>query len=140
MSTGEAKAAWAGLRDELVEIQVEGKPAWLLAAYAKDRREPAPAEHTVRLLPAFDTYLLGYADREFAVPKPYQKHIFHGGQVVPTLIVDGLAAGTWRYEQRGGLMRIAVTPFGKLNRDVRELIAEEAEDVGRFYGMKATLV
>ena len=140
MSLGEAKTAWTGLRDELVEIQVEGRPAWLLASEAKDLREPEPAEHTVRLLPAFDTYLLGYADREFAVPKPFQKHIFHGGQVVPALIVDGLAAGTWRYEQRGRLMRIAVTPFGKLNREVRGLIAEEAEDVGRFYGTKATLV
>jgi uncharacterized protein YcaQ len=140
MSLGEAKAAWAALRDELVEIQVEGKPIWLLATDAKALREPAPAEHSVRLLPAFDTYLLGYADREFAVPRPYQKGIFHGGQVVPTVIVDGLAVGTWRYEQRGRQMRVTVTPFGKLNREVRELIAEEAEDVGRFYGTKATLV
>ena len=122
-----------------MELQVEGQPAWLLAADAKVLRQPFTPAHTVRLLPAFDTYLLGYANREFAVAKAHQKDIFHGGQVVPTVIVDGLAAGTWRYEQRGKQMRIAVTPFAKFSRDERDLIAAEADDVGRFYAAKTVL-
>ena len=139
LSLGEARAAWAGLGDELVALDVEGQPLWLLATDAKALREPPGLERSVRLLPAFDTYLLGYANRESAVPKPYQKHIFHGGQVVPTVIIDGLAAGTWRYEQRGAQMRVAVTPFAAFSRDERDLIAAEAEDIGRFYGAKTVL-
>jgi len=139
LSLGQARAAWAGLGDGLIEAQVEGQPVWLLAADAKALRQPPTPEPIVRLLPAFDTYLLGYANREFAVPRPYQPHIFHGGQVVPTVIVDGLAAGTWRYEQRGQQMRIAVTPFAKLSRTERDLIAAEAEDVGRFYDSQTVL-
>ena len=136
LSLGEAKAAWAGLGAELVEFQVDGQALWLLAA---DAQALPDTVLSVRLLPAFDTYLLGYAAREFAVPKPYQKHIFHGGQVVPTVLVDGLAAGTWHYEQRGGQMRIAVTPFAKFSRAERELIADEAEDIARFYAAQAAL-
>ncbi len=139
LTLGEARAAWAGLNGELMEFQVESQPVCLLAADAKALAQPAPSVQSVQLLPAFDTYLLGYANREFAVPKPHQKHIFHGGQVVPTVLVDGLAAGTWRYEQRGRQMRIAVTPFATFSRAERELIAAEAEDVGRFYAAKTAL-
>ncbi len=139
LSLREARAAWASLSDELVELDVAGQPAWLLAADATVLRDRAPAERTVRLLPAFDTYLLGYADREFAVPKPYRQHIFHGGQVAPTIIIDGLAAGTWRYAQTGKQMRIILAPFRSFSRAEREEMAEEAEDVSRFYGLELVL-
>ena len=135
-----AKAAWAALGDELMEVTVEDRPMWLLAADAAAAMQAAATpEHTVRLLPAFDTYLLGYAEREFAVAKPYQKRIFHGGEIVPAVLVDGCAAGTWHYEQRAGQMRITVTPFARLSADARDLIGAEAEDVGRFYGARAVL-
>jgi Winged helix DNA-binding domain len=139
LTLGQARAAWAGLNDELTELQVDGQPVWLLAADARALAQPAPTGPTVQLLPAFDTYLLGYANRELAVPKRFQKHIFHGGQVVPAVMVDGLAAGTWRYEQRGKQMRIAVTAFAGFSRAERDLIAAEAEDVGRFYAVKTVL-
>jgi hypothetical protein len=136
LSLGEARAAWAALSDELIELHVDGQSLWLLAADAKAL--PGPAL-TVRLLPAFDTYLLGYAAREFAVPKPDQQRVFHGGQVVPTVIVNGLAAGTWHYEQRGAQMRLDVTPFTTFSRAERDLIAEEADDMARFYAAQAAL-
>ncbi len=134
LGLAEAKAAWGALRDELVELSVEGQPVWLLASDREKLEQPAPPGSRVRLVPAFDTYLLGYARREFAVPRPLQQHIFHGGQVAPAVLVEGVAAGTWRYEQRGGRMRITVTPFAPFSRAVRELVAAEADDVGRFYG------
>jgi len=139
LSLGEARAAWAGLSDELLEVDVAGQPAWLLAADAPALREPLPAEHTVRLLPAFDTYLLGYADREFVVPRPYQKHIFHGGQVAPTIIVDGLAAGTWRYASTGKKLSLALAPFRAFSRAEQAAAAHEAEDIARFYATPVDL-
>jgi hypothetical protein len=132
----ESQAAWAALGDELLELRVEGRPVWLLKADSTALERAATPGRMVRLLPAFDTYLLGYAGREWAVPKAYQKRIFHGGQVAPTVLVDGCAAGTWHYEQRGRQMRITVTPFEKFSAEVRERLAEEAGEVGRFYGVK----
>jgi hypothetical protein len=101
---------------------------------------PTSAIHpVVRLIPAFDTYLLGYQDREFAVAKADQAQVFHGGQIAPVILVDGLTQGTWRYEQRGSQMRISTQPFRGFTPQIREGIAEEAEDIGRFYGLKAVL-
>ena len=139
LALGEAKAAWAALRDELIELEVDGEPAWLLKSDAGALAKLGSPATTVRLLPAFDTYLLGYDRRNFAVPAQHHQRVFHGGEIVPTVMVNGCAAGTWRYEQRGQQMRITVTPFAAFTREVRELVAEEAEDVGRFYGLNAAL-
>ena len=120
------KPVWKKLEQELLEIDLQEPPAIA----------PGPV---VRLIPAFDTYLLGYQDREFAIAKADQGQVFHGGQIAPVILVDGLAEGTWRYEQRGSQMRIAAQPFRGFTPQVREGIAEEAEDIGRFYGLKAVL-
>jgi hypothetical protein len=132
----EAKAAWAALDEELVELDAEGRTVWRLRS---ERANPAGHGPAVRLLPAFDTYLLGYHDRSFAVAATDRGRIFHGGEIVPVILVDGLAAGTWRYAPRGKGLGITAAPFGRLASSVRDLIAEEAEDIGRFLGLKTTL-
>ena len=48
---------------------------------------------------------------------------------MPTFLVDGQVAGTWRYE-RG---RIALEPFHRLPRDARRELDEEAERLAAFH-------
>jgi hypothetical protein len=137
-SLTQVKQAWTKLEGELLDLKSEDQPLWILcgAAWEVPAASPRPI---VRLIPAFDTYLLGYQDRAFAVAKSDQVQVFHGGQIAPVVLVDGLAEGTWRYEQRGGQMRIAAQPFRAFSPQVCEGIAAEAEDIGRFYGLKAVL-
>jgi hypothetical protein len=135
----EAKAAWDLLKEELVELDVEGASVWLLGSQLSSLTGAKRQTQSVRLLPAFDTYLLGYQNRDFAVPPGYQDRIFHGGEIVPTIMVDGCAEGTWRYERRGKQIRITVTPFSSFTTEVRDRIVEEADDIGRFYGLTANL-
>ncbi len=139
MGLREAKTACALLQKELIELNVAGESAWLLAADAAALEESLHPNHTVRLLPAFDTYLLGYENREFAVPAQHRRRIFHGGEMVPTILVDGCAAGTWRYAQRGKQILIRAAPFSSFATPIRELIAQEADDIGRFFGRMVTL-
>ncbi len=135
----EARAAWDQLQDELIGLEVEGQSVWLLSSESATLADAGRLHRTVRLLPAFDTYLLGYHNRDFAVPPKYQTRVFHGGEIAPTILVDGCAAGTWRYEQRGRQFRIKAMPFTSFTSEVRELIAEEANDIGRFFGLTAAL-
>ena len=82
----------------------------------------------VRLLGAFDPYLLGYAGREHAVAPEHAHKVWPGGGWLhPVVLVDGMAAGTWRLD--GGALR--VEPFGVVPE---EGLAAEAADVGRFLG------
>ncbi|MGE5264673.1 MAG: winged helix DNA-binding domain-containing protein [Acidobacteriota bacterium] len=133
-----AQSAWAQLQKELVELRVQGEATWLLASQSALLSEVHPIRRVI-LLPAFDTYLLGYRDRDFAVPPKYQRRVFHGGEIVPVVLVDGCAAGTWRYETRGKQIRITVTPFSSFRPEIRGLISEEADDIGRFFGLTPTL-
>jgi hypothetical protein len=139
MGLSPARTAVEAVGSDLAEWRWEGQPVWSLREDVYQRELVTPAVPVVRLIPAFDTYLLGYRNREAAVAKADQGQVFHGGQVVPVVLVDGCAAGTWRYEQRGSQMRISTAPFREFSPPVREGIAGEAEDIGRFYGLRAVL-
>jgi Winged helix DNA-binding domain len=85
----------------------------------------APDPPVVRLLPAFDTYLLGYRSREFAVPPEHARKVWPGGGIVrPTVVVNGRGAATW---SRNGT-KIELEPFG----EGHIAAAEEIADVQRF--------
>jgi hypothetical protein len=127
------------IEQELLPLDVEGEPVWLLASQSRFLKRAQPPTGEVRLLPAFDTYLLGYARREFVVPARYQKSVFHGGELAPVVLLDGLAVGTWRYEQRNREMRVRAAPFSSFTAAVRAGLVREVADIGRFWGLPATL-
>lgn len=93
-------------------------------------RPVAPAdvgeEPGVRLLPAFDNYLLGYRERAFALDPRFASRVqAGGGWIRPVVLVDGRVAGTWR-QQRGA---VVMEPFADLDPAVVE---DEIADIGRF--------
>ena len=93
----------------------------------------------VRLLGAYDTYLLGYRDRTPALDAAYAKRIQAGGGVIhPSVCVDGRIAGRWRLERKRAA-RVVVEPFGSTLDGLREQLQAEAADVGRFLGEPVTL-
>jgi hypothetical protein len=58
--------------------------------------------------------------------------------VSAVLLVDGHVAGTWSGEAQRGRFEVRVTPFEPFSRATRTAL--DAEDVGRFSGLPATLV
>jgi uncharacterized protein YcaQ len=139
LTLGDARRGWELARDELIELDVADQTLWSLAAATKSARRLAQSGSVVRLLPAFDTYLLGYSNRDQIVPPQYQAEVYHGGQVAPVVLIDGAAAGVWRYERKGKRLNVTVRPFESFSRSVQHLIAEEGEDVGRFFDLPTAL-
>jgi Winged helix DNA-binding domain len=92
-----------------------------------DPERPAPA----RLLPTWDATLLVHARRTQILPELHRPRVFNTRtpHSVPTLLVDGQVAGTWRY-QRG---RVELQPFGRLPRAARRELDEEAERLAAFH-------
>jgi hypothetical protein len=93
-----------------------------------DPETPAP----VRFLPTWDAALLVHARRTGILPERYRQLIFDTKipPSLPTFLVDGAVAGTWRFE-RG---RVELTPFEKLDRAVLRELREEAEQLATFHG------
>jgi len=145
-ATVEDLASWSGLplsqarsavtmaMPALAEVTIRGQPGYLLQARLPRSWPLAQANPDVRLLPAFDTYLLGYRDRELTVPLPALRHRLQrgGGWLHPAVIVNGRAVGAWRLAGAGRKPEVRIEPFEKLSRAVQAGIEAEARDLGRF--------
>jgi hypothetical protein len=92
-----------------------------------DPQTPAP----VRFLPTWDATLLVHARRTQILPERYRPLVFNTKtpHSVPTFLVDGAVAGTWRYE--GG--RIEVKPFEPLPKAARREVDDEARRLEAFH-------
>lgn len=92
-----------------------------------DPGTPAP----VRFLPTWDAALLVHARRTGILPEQYRPRIFNTKipPSVPTFLVDGAVAGTWRYDTG----RIDLTPFERLDRSALRELREEGERLAAFH-------
>lgn len=140
LNASKARRAWSLIADELVQVDIGGCPVWMLKSQTAGLEEPPTRSPNVRLLPAYDTYLLGYANRNLIVAPQYAKRINSGGGVIhPTLLVDGFVHGTWSAKQRKDRLEILVEPFISLSPDIRDRLQAETEDLSRFMGVKVYL-
>jgi hypothetical protein len=92
-----------------------------------DPETPAP----VRFLPTWDATLLVHARRTGILPEEHRPRVFSTKtpQSVPTFLVDGEVAGSWRYDKG----RVRLEPFHRLARATRAELDEEEERLAAFH-------
>jgi hypothetical protein len=125
------KDAFAALASELVVFHDErGKELFdLPKAPRPDEGTEAPA----RLLPEFDNLVLSHADRRRFVADAHRKQVYLPGlRVAPTLLIDGVIAGTWKATRKGKTASLELTPFSALDKKTRATLSSEAEALIRF--------
>ncbi|HUQ63505.1 MAG TPA: winged helix DNA-binding domain-containing protein [Acidimicrobiales bacterium] len=135
-----ARQRFARLGDELVEVEIEGRRAVLLAADLQAFAKSKPARG-VRLLGGFDQYVVGAS--------AHLTHLLAGGArelvsrtagwISPVLLVDGRIAGVWSYERKGDLFTVAVAPFAPLSSTSKAALKGEVARIGAFLGVDARL-
>ena len=132
-------AAWAGCKPRYLQAAVErltlrrfrGEDGTELLdvprAPLPDAETPAP----VRFLPTWDAALLVHARRTGVLPEHYRPLVFatKNPPSVPTFLVDGAVAGTWRYEKG----KVTLSPFERLDRSVLRELREESERLAAFH-------
>jgi uncharacterized protein YcaQ len=132
----ELRSGLASIAGELEEVRLGDQT--LLELRGKRRRSPRAGQ--VRMLGAFDTYMLGYANRDFAVAPEHRAAIKEGsggGWIRPVIVGDGVVIGGWRYARKGP--RVEVTVPGSSPAPRKEIEAEIA-DISRFEGVPVDLV
>lgn len=137
-----AGTAFDSLGDELQEIDVEGHRAWMLAG---DTVFPE-SRSSVKLLPEYDVYVMGFRERGQLVPEDarvrLKNHVrgrYEGPAGVRWLLVDGIARGMWERKKRSKTIELRAEPLIRLTRSQRAALAEEAERIGRFFGLRSVL-
>jgi DNA glycosylase AlkZ-like len=92
-----------------------------------DPETPAP----VRFLPIWDATLLAHARRTGILPEVHRPKVFNikTPQSVSTFLVDGVVAGTWKYEKG----RVKTEPFGRLGAATRREVKAEADRLAELH-------
>jgi hypothetical protein len=140
LKMSEARQAWQAISGQLVPVENPGRTLWMLKSqfdWVETAQDWSPV---VRLLPKFDTYLLGYAKRDLLVAPTFEKYIHPGGGLIfPTLIVDGRGLGLWTASLRRSVLEVTVKPFERLASELLLPIELEAAGLGKFMGVEAVL-
>jgi hypothetical protein len=127
---------WSGLpssravgliRDELTPVDVDGRAGFTLGEV-----EP---QHGLRLLSAFDNYLVGYRDRRLIIEDGWRPKVYVGGIIRPTVLLDGRVVGSWRLVRGARRATVEVQPFTALPRSARSAVDAEVDDIARFLGL-----
>lgn len=129
----DAKDIWSKEAENLVEVNIEGTKASILKPDLSELEKAGIDEPVVRLVPYFDSFLLGHKSHLNIVYEKDRKKVYRPqGWVSPVLLVDGRAQGVWSHVQRKNDLEMKITPFSKLSSQVTEWVREEASDLGRF--------
>ncbi len=115
------------MREQLERIDVAGSEYWLDPALPDRFAAHRSEAESVHLLPGFDEMVLGYADRTATIPPDHAERIVPGNNGVfrPTVLVDGVAVGTWRRKRDA----IEVEPFSPLSARVQASVQAAVEQL-----------
>jgi winged helix DNA-binding protein len=115
-------------RPDLATFDVDGVEH-LMHPQTADRLDAwRSAARGIHLLPGFDEFILGYADRTAQLPAQFADRIVPGGNGMfkATVVSEGVVVGTWKRRGRGSDLTVETTPFTALP-------AQLSEDISRVF-------
>lgn len=88
----------------------------------------------VLLLPGFDEYLLGYADRRAALPAGFADRVVPGGNGMfrGTVVAGGQVVGTWRRAGSGARRTVQATPLTAFPKKVETALPRVSAALDRL--------
>ena len=135
-----ATEAFETMADELERVELERKPAWVVAG---DTSVPTESATGVRLLPYFDAYVVAAQPRELLYPGPAgARALSPSGQAgnYPVMLVDGVVGGVWHQKRSGRRLTITVEPLAPLDATQRRQLDEQVALVGTVMEADPTLI
>ncbi len=120
----------------LTEVTVDGRAAYARTADLDDlaAAEPLPG---VRLLPAFDQFVLGPGTRNEEIIAPHRRALISraAGWIAPVVVSNGQVAGTWESGDDG----FTVTLFPEAGAVSRHDLATETDRMAAIVGVRSDL-
>jgi Winged helix DNA-binding domain len=137
-----ARRAFSSIVGDLVELDTALGPLWTVTPPATTRgARRAASAPVVRLIPAFDGFLLGYRGRDLAVAADIEHHLKPGGGILrPAVLADGHAVASWAITGAGARKTAVVRPFAReMDASTLDGVRREVADIGRFLGVEVPL-
>lgn len=90
----------------------------------------------LRLLPAYDTYVLGYNGREYTVPAEHDSRVWPGGGIIrPIVTLNGRTIATWKFDRSQKPLSIQVESFASFESEFEPYLQAEIDDISHFLGV-----
>ena len=136
MTLTEARGIWESERGQFASVSVEGWEAEVLRKDLKKLEQAELERPLVRLLPYFDTFLLGHRERNHLMAMKHRPKVYRPqGWIAPVVLVDGRVKAVWEQARQADRLRVKVTKFENLSRQITAGIREEVQELGRFLGI-----
>ena len=131
----DVKAIWPRVADKLEPVDIEGQKAWAIRSDVPEIEKAKIDGPVVRLLPFFDSFILGHKSHRNIVDESQHKQVYRNqGWVSPVLLVNGRATGVWSHAIKRDTLVVSVSPFSRLPAAVTSAVRREASELGRFLG------
>ncbi len=139
-------AWWSGLtvRDAHMAIESaqhhlsseeDGETTWWSGAGTSRSKKTTAVCH---LLPVYDEFTIGYADRSAALDPLHAKRAAAGhGIFRAPIVIDGRIVGSWTRSLKKDRVEITLAPLMRLTREQLQHIDEAAHRYGEFLGLPA---
>src|SRR5260221_7004814 len=137
LPTADARAGLEMIKPSLTHEDVDGKMYWFAATNPPPKSD-APA---VYLLPDYDEYSVGYADRSAVFDEQHTDKLDARGSILAqySIVVGGKIVGTWKRTYKKGAVAIATTLFTALTDPEEQAFVAATERYGKYLGMPVVL-
>jgi hypothetical protein len=129
----DAKTGIELVKKELVEEVVNGEIYWMSETAAVKSKSPI-----VHLLPNYDEYIVGYAERSAVYDTAHNDKLDSRGNFLfnYTIVLDGKVVGLWKRTFKRDTVTIEPSFFGPMTKVQMKAFEETAERYGVFVEMK----
>jgi len=139
MKVSETRTVVAGLGPELTPVSVDGAAGWILSADADALTGSTLDAAAVRLLGAFDSFLLAHATKEHLVEPRFYKRVYRAQGWISAVVLRGATVvGTWTQAAECKRTIVDVELFRREPAAVRRAIEDEVAALSAFLGAPAT--
>ncbi|MFN8595917.1 MAG: winged helix DNA-binding domain-containing protein [Anaerolineae bacterium] len=131
----DAKRGLELAKDQLHQSVIDDQVYWQAASIAPARASTL----TATLLPSFDEYTVGYADRSALFDAAHFERLNAANSGVAlsnTLLIRGQIVGNWKRTLHKDAALIELMPFRPLTQIEQRAIAKEADRFGAFLGLR----
>ncbi|MDR1380913.1 MAG: winged helix DNA-binding domain-containing protein [Tannerella sp.] len=119
LSLTEAKKGMEAVRTNFFPEKINGQTYWTAASFS----EIPKMKKSAFLLPAFDEYIIAYADRRAILPSEnLRKAVSSNGIFRPVIVVNGQVVGTWKKSSAKTRQPILFDYFEQPGESVQNLL------------------
>jgi uncharacterized protein YcaQ len=134
ISMAEAKPVWKSLQEDLREVHIGDQKNFILRQDYEELAHSTLHDHVLCLLPGFDPYLLGHAEKDHFLDMRHYKRVYRAaGWITPVVMLNGKIIGVWSHTRKAHCAVLQMELFAELSPRIHAKIEAEAAALARFW-------